>query len=54
MNKHQQSGEQKDEARPYRIIGTPRPKVDAYGKVTGRALYADDTFSPSPCTHSFH
>jgi len=26
----------------YSIIGTPRPKVDAYGKVTGRALYADD------------
>jgi len=46
MNKHQQSGEQKDEARPYRIIGTPRPKVDAYGKVTGRALYADDIMLP--------
>ena len=26
----------------YSIIGTPRPMVDAYGKVTGRALYADD------------
>jgi len=46
MSKHQQSGKQKDEARPYRIIGTPRPKVDAYGKVTGRALYADDIMLP--------
>src|SRR5437660_3793439 len=46
MSKHQQSGKQKDEARPYRIIGTPRPKVDAYGKVTGRALYADDIVLP--------
>ena len=34
-------------ARPaYRIIGTPRPKVDAYAKVTGRALYADDIMLP--------
>ncbi|HVB23207.1 MAG TPA: molybdopterin cofactor-binding domain-containing protein [Ktedonobacteraceae bacterium] len=32
--------------RPYTIIGTPRPKVDAYGKVTGRALYADDIMLP--------
>ena len=46
MSKHQQSGKQKDEARPYSIIGTPRPKVDAYGKVTGRALYADDIMLP--------
>src|SRR5436190_22451941 len=46
MSKHQQSGKQKDEARPYRIIGTPRPEVDAYGKVTGRALYADDILLP--------
>jgi 4-hydroxybenzoyl-CoA reductase subunit alpha len=30
----------------YRIVGTPRPKVDAYGKVTGRALYADDIVLP--------
>src|SRR5947209_10885802 len=46
MSKHRQSGKQKEEARPYRIIGTPRPKVDAYGKVTGRALYADDIMLP--------
>ncbi len=30
----------------YRVIGTPRPKIDAYGKVTGRALYADDIMLP--------
>src|SRR5947209_3109148 len=32
--------------RPYKIIGKPRPKVDAYSKVTGRALYADDIMLP--------
>src|SRR6266571_319630 len=36
----------RDKSGPYRIIGTPRPKVDAYGKVTGRALYADDIMLP--------
>lgn len=30
----------------YRVVGTPRPKVDASGKVTGRALYADDILLP--------
>jgi len=30
----------------YKIIGTPRPKVDAYAKVTGRALFADDIMLP--------
>jgi 4-hydroxybenzoyl-CoA reductase alpha subunit len=30
----------------YRVIGKPLPKVDAYGKVTGRALYADDIMLP--------
>lgn len=30
----------------YKVIGTPRPKIDAYGKVTGRALYADDIMLP--------
>lgn len=30
----------------YKVIGTPRPKVDAFGKVTGRALYADDVMLP--------
>ena len=40
----QQNGHK--QARPYRVIGTPRPKVDAYAKVTGRALYADDIMLP--------
>jgi 4-hydroxybenzoyl-CoA reductase subunit alpha len=30
----------------YKVVGTPRPKIDAYGKVTGRALYADDIMLP--------
>src|SRR5690242_11828536 len=37
---------QKQQRTSYRIVGTPRPKVDAYGKVTGRALYADDVVLP--------
>jgi 4-hydroxybenzoyl-CoA reductase alpha subunit len=37
---------QKQQRTPYRIVGTNRPKVDAYGKVTGRALYADDVVLP--------
>src|SRR5713226_5383759 len=32
--------------RSYHVIGKPLPKVDAYGKVTGRALYADDIMLP--------
>jgi 4-hydroxybenzoyl-CoA reductase subunit alpha len=31
---------------PYKYIGAPLPKVDAYAKVTGRALYADDIMLP--------
>ena len=31
---------------PYSIVGKPLPKVDAYAKVTGRALYADDITLP--------
>src|SRR5437660_12647066 len=30
----------------YTYIGNPLPKVDAYAKVTGRALYADDIMLP--------
>lgn len=30
----------------YTVIGRPFPKVDAYAKVTGRALYADDISLP--------
>jgi 4-hydroxybenzoyl-CoA reductase subunit alpha len=33
-------------ARSYKVIGKPLPKIDAYGKVTGRALYADDIMLP--------
>jgi len=38
----QQNGHKK----AYHVVGTPRPKVDAYAKVTGRALYADDIMLP--------
>src|SRR5438105_5152120 len=37
---------QRQQKQPYRVVGTPRPKVDAYAKVTGRALYADDIMLP--------
>jgi 4-hydroxybenzoyl-CoA reductase subunit alpha len=30
----------------YNVVGSPRPKIDAYGKVSGRALYADDIMLP--------
>jgi len=30
----------------FQVVGTPRPKVDAYAKVTGRAVYADDIMLP--------
>ena len=43
MIEQQSPGEQKA---TYKVIGTPRPKVDAYAKVTGRALYADDLMLP--------
>jgi 4-hydroxybenzoyl-CoA reductase subunit alpha len=36
----------RDKSRPYKYIGVPLPKVDAYAKVTGRALYADDIMLP--------
>src|SRR5712692_8066790 len=44
MAKPAQDHQQK--TRAYKIIGTPRPKVDAYAKVTGRALFADDIMLP--------
>src|SRR5260221_12611589 len=44
MAKPAQDQQQKQHA--YRVIGTPHPKVDAYAKVTGRALYADDIMLP--------
>jgi 4-hydroxybenzoyl-CoA reductase alpha subunit len=33
-------------SKSYHIIGKPLPKVDAYAKVSGRALYADDIMLP--------
>ncbi len=36
----------RDTSRQYKYIGAPLPKVDAYAKVTGRALYADDFMLP--------
>src|SRR5437773_10200375 len=45
MNEQQPLSER--QVRPaYTVIGTPLPKVDAYAKVTGRALYADDIMLP--------
>ncbi|HLX58432.1 MAG TPA: molybdopterin cofactor-binding domain-containing protein [Ktedonobacteraceae bacterium] len=35
-----------EQRRAYRYIGQPLPKIDAYAKVTGRALYADDIMLP--------
>src|SRR6266705_7055501 len=40
------AGIRRDKSRPYKYIGAPLPKVDAYAKVTGRALYADDIMLP--------
>ncbi|HEY7878298.1 MAG TPA: molybdopterin cofactor-binding domain-containing protein, partial [Gemmatimonadaceae bacterium] len=31
---------------PFRVIGTPRPKIDAVAKVTGALLFADDLVRP--------
>ncbi|HEX6484317.1 MAG TPA: molybdopterin cofactor-binding domain-containing protein [Ktedonobacteraceae bacterium] len=42
----QQHGKAEHGHPPYKVIGTARPKVDAYSKVTGRALYADDIMLP--------
>ena len=39
-------GKSQQKERMYKVVGQPRPKVDAYGKVTGRALYADDIMLP--------
>jgi 4-hydroxybenzoyl-CoA reductase alpha subunit len=40
------AGVGRDRSHPYKYIGAPLPKVDAYAKVTGRALYADDIMLP--------
>ncbi|GAC1299216.1 MAG: xanthine dehydrogenase family protein molybdopterin-binding subunit [Ktedonobacteraceae bacterium] len=44
MSRQEQNRAQADH--PYTIVGRPRAKVDAYAKVTGRAVYADDILLP--------
>jgi 4-hydroxybenzoyl-CoA reductase alpha subunit len=46
MTIKQHTGVGHNTPRPYKYIGAPLPKVDAYAKVTGRALYADDFMLP--------
>src|SRR5579885_1267936 len=36
----------RQDERKLHVVGSPLPRVDAYGKVTGRALYADDILLP--------
>lgn len=40
----------------FHVVGSPTPRVDGYGKVTGRALYTDDMSLPgmlyAGCVHS--
>ena len=35
-----------DSAEPLRFVGTPRPRPDAWEKVTGKAIYTDDLHFP--------
>ena len=37
---------ERDTSRSYKYVGAPLPQVDAYAKVTGRAIYADDIILP--------
>ena len=46
IKEHTGAGIGRDTARSYKYIGAPLPKVDAYAKVTGRAIYADDIMLP--------
>ncbi len=46
MTIKEHAGIGRDTYRSYKYIGKPLPKVDAYAKVTGRALYADDIMLP--------
>ena len=46
IKEHADAGIERDTSRTYKYIGAPLPKVDAYAKVTGRALYADDIMLP--------
>ncbi len=46
IKEHADTGIERDISRSYKYVGAPLPKVDAYAKVTGRALYADDIMLP--------
>ena len=46
IKEHTGAGIGRDTVRSYKYIGAPLPKVDAYAKVTGRAIYADDIMLP--------
>ncbi len=46
MTIKEHAGIGRDTSRSYKYIGAPLPKVDAYAKVTGRAIYADDIMLP--------
>src|SRR5438876_1720003 len=46
IKEHAGAGIGRDKSRPYKYVGAPLPKVDAYAKVTGRALFADDIMLP--------
>src|SRR4249920_466722 len=46
MTIKEHAGIGRDTSRSYQYIGAPLPQIDAYAKVTGRALYADDIMLP--------
>ncbi len=46
IKEHADVGIGRDASRSYKYVGAPLPKVDAYAKVTGRALFADDIMLP--------
>jgi 4-hydroxybenzoyl-CoA reductase subunit alpha len=46
MTIKEHAGIGRNTSRAFKYIGAPLPKVDAYAKVTGRALYADDIMLP--------
>ena len=46
IKEHIGTGIDRNTSHSFKYVGTPLPKVDAYAKVTGRALYADDIMLP--------
>jgi CO/xanthine dehydrogenase Mo-binding subunit len=46
IKEHADVGIGRNASHSYKYVGAPLPKVDAYAKVTGRALYADDIMLP--------